>query len=229
MLRRYDTARLLVLATASVALLTAQTPPVTGHWEGSVQAPDGPVELKVDLNQSSTGAWSGTITVPSRNITDAPLLDLSVQGKTVSFAVVTGSQKPIFKAGTGAEGKEMAGDLLYGNDTVPFKLRWTGQAQASAKDLSGVWEGTAEIDGSGLRLVVSLHRSGEGSYAGTVDAGEEKDIRIASLRQDGTAVSAELPAMGVTYTGKVNPSFSEIAGEFTRDGTKQALLLKRAR
>jgi hypothetical protein len=49
----------------SVSSLLAQTTPnPSGHWEGAIQAPKGEVRIEVDVAQDSTGALTGTFSVP---------------------------------------------------------------------------------------------------------------------------------------------------------------------
>ena len=108
-----------VLATATP--LVAQTVNAAGHWEGSIEAPDQPLVVLVDLEQAD-GAWSGTIDIPAQGADDLPLSDVTVDvdSGAVRFTIDGVLGDPTFE-GTLADG-EISGEFTQGPARLPFRL-----------------------------------------------------------------------------------------------------------
>ena len=110
-----------LLAFLLPAALAAQTVDAAGHWEGSIEAPDQPLVVLVDLEQTG-GAWSGTIDIPAQGADDLPLLDVSVDvdSGAVRFTIGAGIGEPTFE-GT-LSGGEITGEFTQGPARLPFRL-----------------------------------------------------------------------------------------------------------
>src|SRR5215468_3452663 len=82
-----------ILATLAATLLVwtaaarAQTPDVSGHWEGALTIPGSELGFEVDLG-TVNGALAGTISVPSQQLQNMPLTTVKVEGRTVTFTIV---------------------------------------------------------------------------------------------------------------------------------------------
>ena len=106
-------------ALAVVTPLTAQTAEASGHWEGSIEAPTGPLVVMVDLAETD-GAWSGTIDIPAQGAVDLPLSDVAVESESVRFTINGVPGEPTFE-GT-LSGGEITGEFRQGPARLPFKL-----------------------------------------------------------------------------------------------------------
>ena len=106
-------------ALAVVTPLTAQTAEASGHWEGSIEAPTGPLVVMVDLAETD-GAWSGTIDIPAQGAVDLPLSGVAVESESVRFTINGVPGEPTFE-GTLAGG-EITGEFRQGPARLPFKL-----------------------------------------------------------------------------------------------------------
>ena len=102
-------------------LLAAQTDVASGHWDGSIEAPTGPLVVMVDLAETD-GTWSGTIDIPAQGAADLPLADVSVDvdSGAVRFTITGVPGEPTFQ-GTLAGG-EITGEFSQGPARLPFKL-----------------------------------------------------------------------------------------------------------
>lgn len=97
---------------------------VGGNWQGSINLPQGPLEVTVDLTEAN-GAWTGTIDIPAQQAQDLALEPVTVNGNEVTFAIKGVPGNPTFK-GT-VSGTKMTGDFKQGAPT-PFRLaRGTAQ------------------------------------------------------------------------------------------------------
>ena len=104
---------------AAVGPLLAQTLDVAGHWEGSIEAPTGPLVVMVDLEETG-GAWSGTIDIPAQGAVDLPLSGVAVEGETVRFTIDGAPGEPTFEGKLA--GSEITGEFSQGPARLPFKL-----------------------------------------------------------------------------------------------------------
>ena len=106
---------------AAATPLAAQADDAAGHWEGSIEAPTGPLVVMVDLEETD-GAWSGTIDIPAQGANDLPLSDVSVHvdSGAVSFTISGVPGEPTFQ-GTLADG-EITGEFSQGAARLPFRL-----------------------------------------------------------------------------------------------------------
>ncbi len=204
--------------------LPAQSPPgPSGHWEGAITTPGQEIAIAVDLFPGDGDAWEGAISVPAQNVTALPLSDITVKGEAVGFAMPRMPGDPRF-AGTLADGgKTLSGDFTQGGATMPFALAWKGEAQrpppskntAITSDLAGAWEGTLDINGTLLRLVLKLSNA-DGTATGTIVSVDQggAEIPLSSIVQDGTHFRLEARTIAGAYEGDVKDG--TLAGTWTQ-------------
>jgi murein DD-endopeptidase MepM/ murein hydrolase activator NlpD len=102
-------------------------------------------------------------------------------------------------------------------------------AQA-AKGLEGFWEGALEAGGQKLRLTLTIKKSPEGTYSGTlvsVDQGGTP-IPVSAITVEGDHVKFEIPAVNGAYEGDFNADRSQLTGSWTQSGPSLPLVFKRA-
>ena len=68
--------------TLVVAIAVAQTDP-SGHWEGTIDVPNGPTRLALDLAKNEKGVWVASLGVPEQKITGLRVSGVSVEGGKV--------------------------------------------------------------------------------------------------------------------------------------------------
>lgn len=193
--------------------LPAQSPPGPGgHWEGAITTPGQEIVIAVDLFPGAGDAWEGTISVPAQNVTALPLADITVKGEAVGFAMPRMPGDPRFAGTLAGDGKTLSGDFTQGGATMPFALTWKGEAQrppparntAITSDLAGAWEGTLDINGTSLRLVLKLANA-DGSATGTIVSVDQggAEIALSSIVQEGTHFRLEARTIAGAYEGDV--------------------------
>lgn len=227
---------LLVACFAPAGLAQAQPSP-SGHWEGAIQAPDRTVEVQIDLARNDKGEWIGSLSAPSINLSDLPLTSISVKGSAVSFEIAGVPSKPVFEGKLSDDGKSISGNVAQGGGTVPFQLKWTGEGKVKvppssgplSKELEGNWEGTLEAGGQSFRLTVKFSKAADGTAVGALDSLDQnaRDLPLAGITQDGSAVQFKLPVVGGSYAGKLNKEGTEMVGEWTQSGNTLPLTWKR--
>jgi len=206
-----------------------------GHWEGAIETPGQKLDIMVDLAGHQDGTWEGTITIPAQNVKGFALSSLSVNGNAVTFAMKGVPGDPLFKGTVSGDPRSMSGDFNQGGMTFPFTLAWKGEPKIEAtpkstpisKDLEGSWEGSLDVQGATLRLVVDLTNQG-GIGSGTLtslDQGGGK-IPIAQVSQTDATIQLLVTVIGASYEGKL--ANGQIEGTWSQSGRQFPLVFKRA-
>ncbi|TFJ91842.1 alpha/beta hydrolase [Lentibacillus salicampi] len=104
---------------------------MNGKWSGSIDVPNQPLEVIVNLNNDD--GWTGTISIPIQGLKDYPLSSVTVDGREVTiFMEIQGTQ--ISFAGE-LEDDVMEGDFSQHGQTFPFKLTKGGPVDENEDDL----------------------------------------------------------------------------------------------
>jgi hypothetical protein len=120
----------LLLAPVRLAAAPPDADP-SGHWEGTIQAPNRSVAFEVDLGKNARGELIGTFGSPAQGEKGLPLATVAVAGREVRFAFHATSGGGAFHATLRNDGRAMAGDFTpaHGGQAVPFQLTRTGDAR----------------------------------------------------------------------------------------------------
>jgi uncharacterized protein (TIGR03435 family) len=88
-----------------------------------------------------------------------------------------------------------------------------------AQDLAGTWQGTLNVQGRALRIVVRMTRT-NGALTGqflSIDQGGQP-IPLNSISMDGRTVKWKLDAANISYEGTLSADGNAISGTFTQGG-----------
>lgn len=87
-----------------------------------------------------------------------------------------------------------------------------------AQDITGDWNGTLNVNGAELRLVLHIAKTPEGALKSTLDSVDQgaKDIPVTSTTLQDGALSLKVDRIGGGYEGKVNKDASEISGTWSQ-------------
>ncbi len=99
-------------------------------------------------------------------------------------------------------------------------------AQEAAPDITGAWHGTLDVQGTSLRLVISIEKAGDG-YRATVDSPDQgaTGIPVASTMFEYPALKLTLPDIGASYEGTL--AAGVIDGTWSQSGRAFPLTLQR--
>ncbi len=101
--------------------------------------------------------------------------------------------------------------------------------QTPAKDFEGSWQGTLEVAGQKLRLVVTATKSDTGVYAGKLDSLDQSaTIPIDTITVNGDAVRLEIKSPAIVFEGALNKERTELTGTFTQGDQQFPLTFKRS-
>ena len=225
----------LVLSPPYLQAQTAVEP--SGHWEGTIKAPDRAVNIEIDLAKSATGGYRGTFT--GTDVKGLPVSDVVVDGTSVRFRLEV-NNGGAFKGTVATDGKSIAGDFTTGEGgiTLPFSMTRTGEARiedpksgAIGKQFEGTWNGTIEVNGTPMRVTVSLSNHPDGTCTGTVANLDQGglEIPITTITQKASAVTLDVKIVNGVYAGTLNADGTELAGTWTQGPFEAPLTFRRAR
>ena len=223
-MKRAGRAPLLVgMCVEAAAAPRAQLPvDPSGHWEGTVQAPEMIITFHIDIAKNNNGVLHGTISIPVQGVKGLPLAKVAIEETGVSFGV---RADQLFKGVLSADGKSIAGDFNASGFAAPFSLSRTGDAIIEetpsspriSKELEGTWNGTLGADGKQLRLVLKLTNQPDGTSSGRVINLDEGGLELPiMITQDGSTVTLASTAVKSSFSGVLNPEGTQLTGTFSQ-------------
>jgi len=228
-----------VLLLVPGSLAQAQSAPdPSGHWEGTLKVPQMELRVEIDLARNSQGVFAGTFSQPAQRVKGLPLSAVTVEASAVRFVVKGGAEPATFDGALSADGTSISGAVSQSGFTIPMNLSRRGDARIArapksapiAKELEGTWNGTLDVNGVPMRLVVKMANQPDGTASGTVVSQDGSGVEIPiGMTQKGSSLSIEVPSVNASYAGVLNPGGTELAGTWTQQGTAFPLTLKLAK
>jgi hypothetical protein len=113
----------ILLSVLTYALsAVAQNQTAAGTWNGGISTPGVEISVVVNLQQKEDRSWTGTIDIPMQGAQGLPLVNITVEGRSISFSINGVPGNPTFKGMLADDGSTIGGDLTQGPATFPFKL-----------------------------------------------------------------------------------------------------------
>ena len=217
----------IALASCLVSpLLCFAAETTAGRWEGTMQVPDFPLHVVVDLDHDASGAWIGSIIIPELKIKGSPLTDIGLRDSAVSFAIkdvlADPQAGPAKFQGQFDANRAIAGNLTQAGNSAKLTLMRTGSAQvdlparstAVAADLEGKWVGEYELMGYTRHVTLSLTNHANAAATGEwVIVGKKvNNLPVDLLTQDGAFLRVESHEIGINFEGSFRKDMNEISG-----------------
>lgn len=228
-------AAMFVAATASVAHAQNAIDP-SGHWEGTIQVQEMPVQVEIDLTRNSKGELAGTFTQTQR-LNALPLANLAIDERAVTFQVKgSPAGERVFKGDISADGALMSGKFAQAGYSMPFALKRTGEARVEPparsaridKALEGMWNGTLEVSGVQRQLVLTLANQPDGTSTGSfTNVDEGLEIPVTAIAQDASKVTLEIRAVAGSYSGELNVDGTQMTGMLKQGSATLPLTLRK--
>jgi hypothetical protein len=210
----------------------------SGHWEGTVHAPNMEVKIEIDLAKNNKGELAGTFGNLEQNVKSLPLSSFAVDGQSIRFQIKGAPGERTFQGTLSADGQSLSGDYTQAGHAMPFTLSRTGdprieapvRSAAIAKELEGTWNGTLDVNGTRRRLVLAMSNQPDGTVTGSiVNVDEGLEIPITTITQRASGVALDLKAVGGSYTGALNAEGTELVGTWTQGTATLPLKFQRAK
>ncbi len=210
--------RLLFAASIAACVAIAQplrsaepAPSVGGYWSGTLTLPNRELDFHFELIPGAT--WKGTIDIPAQGLRGFALDPLKVSGVGVEFGLPGIPGEPRFTGTLAADGKTIAGELTQGGGAMPFRVERKPKPAARAVDAP-----VAGVAGKGLA----------GNWLGALKPVPGIELRLALEVTAGAAGKAEgilisldqekarIPLEGLTEeAGVVKFATPSIRGDFS--------------
>ena len=224
----------LVLVPVSAPAQTVVDP--SGHWEGTIQAPQMETAIEIDLARDGAGALIGTFGQPGERLTGLPLSDFALDGTAIRFQIKGKAGERAFDGKLSADGKSITGSFTMQGFPMPFTLTRTGDAKIATvaggpqlgNDLVGSWDGTLDVRGTLVRLTLTMANRPDGtSAASIVNVDQGLEIPVSAITQAGSSVTLEVKSISGSYTGAVNTAGTELVGTFIQGAGSAPLTFRR--
>lgn len=223
-----------LFAFFTASAVHAQTPvDPSGHWKGTIEIPNNPVDFELDLARNSQGAITGTITASADKVT-LPLGSVAIKDRAMTF--YARADQP-FHGELAESGKTIAGTATLNGYNLPFTLSRTGDAHiepeptspAVTKQLEGTWNATLAAGGLEYHLIVTIANRPDGTSVARSISVEEGGLNLpVVVSQSGPNVRFTVRAVASSYVGTMNAGGTEIIGTWTQRTTTLPLTFKRA-
>jgi hypothetical protein len=226
----------LAVFAASPAAAQAPADP-TGHWEGVVTAPMGQLEFEVDVVREASGALIASYGQKATGVRGLPLTKVTLEGRRFTFVLFDGGAGGGSFAGEIlADGKTISGEVNAPLGSAPFMMYRTGEADmpaavknaAVSRTLEGHWTGSLDVGGTQIGLVLTIANRPDGTASVRIAQATQPNAQVdAALKEDGKAVSLEVPATSGSFTGTLDGD--SLTGTWTQSGGSLPLTFTRAR
>jgi hypothetical protein len=229
-----------VMAAACLAVaVSAQaqsTADLSGHWEGTVNLPNFQLPLAIDIARGEPGGFVGTLTNDADGIAGLPLKTVTLDGRLVQFVIASGSGLQEYNGVLMSDGHSISGAFSVNGLSAPIDFTRTGDAKIDRptsapieKAIEGSWNGTLDVGGKSMRVVVTLTNHADGTSTGTVinlDGGSVA-IPISRIAQQGSQVTLEIRVVSGSYVASLSADGAELAGTWTEKSFSAPMTLRR--
>lgn len=119
---------------ATIAMASEASDALAGRWEGAIQIPGSPLEVRLHFTAND----AGSISIPAQGAKDLALEKVSVDGAKATFAIRGIPGNPVFTGTVSDDGGTISGSFVQGGATFPFELKRAPEPKAaSAGSLEG--------------------------------------------------------------------------------------------
>jgi hypothetical protein len=224
----------LVIAAPARAQSTAD---LSGHWEGTVSLPNFQLPLAIDIARGEPGRFVGTLTNDAEGIAGLPLKTVTLDGRLVQFVIASSSGSQEYNGVLMSDGRTISGAFNVNGMSAPIDFSRTGEAKIErpssapiAKALEGTWNGTLDVSGKSMRIVVMLTNHADGTSSGTVmnlDGGSVA-IPISRIAQQGSEVTLDIKVVSGSFVGAMSADGAGLAGTWKEKSFSAPMTLRRA-
>jgi hypothetical protein len=223
--------------SAAFAQAPAPAPGPSGHWEGTIELPNSPLPIEIDMAKDAAGALTGTFGQPAQNVRGLPLTSVKADGRTVTFVLKAGPDPSTFTGTLSEDGTTMTGSVEQAGRSLPFKVTRTGNAKVMtapksapiAKAFEGTWDGVLEFNGRQMRLTLKMANQADGTSTGTIASQDGSGLEIAvGMTQKDKTIAVDVPAINGAFNGTLNTDGTELSGTWSQAGGSLPLVFKRA-
>ncbi|MFZ0731613.1 MAG: alpha/beta fold hydrolase [Candidatus Sulfotelmatobacter sp.] len=215
------------------ATCMAQSPDVTGDWQGTLNTGMGELRLVLHIAKTPDGALQATLDSVDQNANGIPVDSIALKNSKLNLTV--GAVHGTYEGTISPDAQTISGTWTQ-NTPLPLDFKRaahpikTEHKPAKPSDIDGTWMGTLDLGVAKLRVVFHILNTADGLTA-TMDSPDQnaKGIPTTSVTRDGMNLKIEAKNIGGVFEGKIAADLSSIDGTFTQMGSPHPLLLKRVK
>lgn len=239
MKNRFSLLIALVFLLIAVPMIGAQTAPgLSGRWEGELKTPGEGIGMVLELARGGNDRWQGIAVFPAQSDVKLRLLNLKVDGATVSFDMPAAPGYPSFSGKLSADGQAISGEFMQGGHSLPAELKRKGDptfkpaapaAPSPALDaVKGDWEGDLKVGAQTLRLKFKFSPNTDSDIPGSLDSIDQQSlIPVDAIVAEKGGFRFDLNLIQGSFTAKLSPDGSTLDGIWDQAGATFPLTLKR--
>jgi hypothetical protein len=112
-----------------------------------------------------------------------------------------------------------------------FVLATSAFISYAGKGIEGEWEGTLEVQGQSLKIIVKIAKEEDGTLKATLDSPDQgaMDVSLDNVTFKNNTFSFDLTAAQGAYEGTLKESEDIIEGEWSQGGMTIPLILNRVK
>lgn len=210
-----------------------ETRGLAGAWTGVLDVtPQVKLRIVLTVQEAKDGALKAKFASPDQGPTQFDADPITRSGDTLSFSVkqIGGTYKgTIDKKGTSITGKWSQAGRDFPLTFTPADPKSLGPPEAPA-ELAGLREGTLEVGGAKLRLVLRVEKAKEGeklvAFLDSPDQGVN-GIPVTAIALKDDQLTFECQAIGGRYEGKLDKANQTFEGKWSQGGQSFPLNLKK--
>jgi len=206
---------------------------LSGHWEGMVQAPEMTLDFQIDVAQGPSGAYAGTISLPSERLHGLPLKIVTLDGASVNF---NARSDQTFAGKLSDDGNLITGEFTMQGGSAPFRLSRSGDPRieppvASPKisdRLAGRWSATITTHQGDVRLELTLSNSADGRSTGSLINVNEGGLELPlAIEETANGVTLRTTPIDSSFTGTLSTDATVLDGIFRQGAQSRAVTFQK--
>jgi hypothetical protein len=159
---------------------------------------------------------------PAEKIIGLPLRAVVVDGKSISF---NARRDQPFTGMLADDGQSISGEYTLSGYVLPFSLIRTGDAMIAApvksapvgKELEGTWNGALAVNGTSLRLVLTIANRTDGTAVARLISLDEGELQAPlAITQRASSVALVNSILASSYAGVLNSERTELVGTYSQ-------------
>jgi pimeloyl-ACP methyl ester carboxylesterase len=199
-----------------------------GHWAGTLKAGDAALHLLLHLTKTPDGQFHARLDSLDQAVYNIEASNVVRNELSISFEIPS--------AGAAFEGKLTAGhqslEGVWKQSGVAIPVTFHREAPGVAGRKSdavftseGTWQGALETPGLRLRLQLHISHDDKKQLVAAMDSLDQgvSGLPASKVSQRESAIAFEVPGVGGSYEGTLNPAKDSITGTWTQSDVPQSL------
>ena len=214
-----------------IALAVAATLNPVGHWEGTVETPQGTVGFQVDIAQVD-GALAGAISIPQQRVKALPLTRIVVDGSSLTFGA---RADQLLSGDVDEQQATVAGSFRMDAYSFPFTMKRAGDPHLEprptsapvASTLEGTWRATIAGPTAEAHVALTIENRSDHTAIATLVNLDEGGLQLpVVVSTSGASVTIESHVVESSFVGELTAG-GELVGTFHQGAASAPVTFRR--